>query len=1088
MSIFYKMVSFIAVACVTSGAFAATGRTSVSMAARRMPVLSKNVVTASTPSTNTSSSTANLLDNIECIETYNECIKAEDACGPNFEECTNRVLFHAQMPKCISTLAQCSTAGVSSLFGTSNSSALAGGETKNEHGEITDYTYPTNDSVLGQLITAGAISNQYDTGTCVKKYTNCLKKDSVCGMDFELCTTNGEFKRQRVLCDSTLARCQSDAKKELFGDVNLSANPKADSRVGQMITEGAGLAAVNMVSTCYKVADQCIVNACTLNPIACQEGATAEAINAAYQIEGQSLVAKNTEVATTRDVNAFIKAACLNTVGANKYCYAIVEGNGVMPTSKQLLDEDVWDTVYGDIYDARMNAALKGKIGELVAKFDTRAKDKCAQTIQSCAMRSCGEGVGAVCYTAVFGNGGAKSINAGTPYEQIKTGCADVVNTDPNCVYAALNANNTGTSGYTANYMYANQSAFDTLFPAAVDGETSNDPISAVAKLNGMLSTSYNAAAIADMKKQCQNVATSCVRSLCGTDYMNCYRSRTDVQSSLTNTGDAGFDKSMNKVGGVLDYTIVLGLCLDTVKNAEVCEEHLAIEQARFKKSDGTTDSWGDATSVRGGWIDAGAATKIERDVEVVQETDANGNKMCTTKGNNGTLQGICNTVDEQGNVYDQPVMIEYITYVQSQAAQSLFKDLIYDLEKEAQAKYNAKLTREQQMCMANNNGGVMGKSDIGGAYMWAKLRNNKVPKDYTVNGLGENHFVASNELYGSFCRMRVTLQSDDKDIQDAMRDAKWTTAYFAVGDAFTCGSWIPSEELEKIGNKIGCREAGGVWDAGSNKCNVNENQERIRKWATALGAVGLGTGGFFAGDAINQKAGLGGLVLGKNKQANTDDCSDIAKRAHDATKLIADVKNPDETLNVGDVDMIVTLTAKAVSTANSNKVSGAATANAMAASLKTKADAFIKARTANRRITQQFKFDCANQQIGANNYSGDNVPCEPALVNQYADAVVSAAKALQDDLETLSTKCSKKYDDNKGTNWAAPVVMTAVGAAAGGLITNYAVRDAQEAKLTEAQKAAYDEWMSLIGEHISCYIGSEEAGTYGSVIQSSVE
>ena len=128
-------------------------------------------------------------------------------------------------------------------------------------------------------------------------------------------------------------------------------------------------------------------------------------------------------------------------------------------------------------------------------------------------------------------------------------------------------------------------------------GPGAGDPIGAVASLNSRLSTSYNDAAIANMRKQCQNMATSCVRSMCGADFVNCYRNRTDIYSTLTNTGDASFDKSMNKVGGVLDYTIVLGLCVDTVKNAPVCEEHLAIERARYKKADNTTASWGSADS-----------------------------------------------------------------------------------------------------------------------------------------------------------------------------------------------------------------------------------------------------------------------------------------------------------------------------------------------------------------------------------------------------------------------------------------------------------------------------------------------------------
>ena len=72
---------------------------------------------------------------------------------------------------------------------------------------MTKYTYPTDGSVLGQMVTGAKISNMYDASQCVKKYQNCLKKDNVCGADFELCTTTTEFKKQSIYCASTLARC-----------------------------------------------------------------------------------------------------------------------------------------------------------------------------------------------------------------------------------------------------------------------------------------------------------------------------------------------------------------------------------------------------------------------------------------------------------------------------------------------------------------------------------------------------------------------------------------------------------------------------------------------------------------------------------------------------------------------------------------------------------------------------------------------------------------------------------------------------------------------------------------------------------------
>ncbi len=1148
MKILNKMVSFIAVAAAAAPAFAVTARPSVATtmaAARRVPTVTASAVSTTTTTTTTSST---LLANTDCIDAYSECIKATDVCGPNFEECTTRVLFHAQMPKCISTLAQCGTSGVSSLFGTSAISSLSTGATKNSYGEITDYTYPTDGSVLGQYITAGAISNKYDTSTCVKRYSSCLKKDSVCGEDFELCTTNNEFKKQKVFCESTLARCQSDAKIELFGSTTTTTAPQTDSRIGQMISEGAALAAINSVSTCYKVIDQCILNACAANPYKCYESAGVETVNAADAIVNGTMVASvdvtAADTLSKSQVSKYLRSACMDTIGANKYCYATFLGNGVMPTASQVNDLDNQEEIFDEAYGARMNASLKAKITDLVNDFDTDAKDKCAATIKSCAMRACGGGVGAACYSAVFGASGQKSINGAATYDEIKTGCLDIVNTDANCIYAATNPNSTGT--YT--YSYIKSDAFSTLFPEYDDGNET-DPIGAVATLNATLANSYSDAAIADMRKQCQNVATSCVRSLCGTDYINCYRNRTDIYSNLTNTGKTSFDKSMNKVGGVLDYTIVLGLCLDTVKNADICSEHLAIEQRKYTKDD-KRSVWGNASSVRGGWIDAGSATKLDDETETVTATDADGNELCRPKGNNGTLQGKCGTVDEQGNLYEEPVTITYITYVQSKAAESLFKDLIFDLEKEAQAKYNAKLTKEQNMCMSLNNGGVMGNREHGAAYMWVKLRNNKVPKNYSVDGLGENHFVASNELYGSFCRVRITMQSNDKYIQDAMRDAKWTTAYFAVGDRFTCGSWIPSDELDEISQRVGCEKAGGVWDKGGKKCNVTEQQERARRWVTALGSVLGATGGFFAGDAINQASGLGGLAVGNKKNTGLEQCDNAIKQIRTSLNSIS--VNGDKVTGAEYVDGIVTMAQRIATTATAGKaysVDIVAAAKALKSAVaqyqttakfnpynetvlkknyddsvaglgdrKVLADAVTTAQNdynqayRNYQIKLAEKGDVNDAEVKklkalSDTYAGFLDDAQKKL-NEYdskatgfsntynqsmnanvtgasdkqaaADAVASAKLNVQSAVDILDGECNGIDDDKKKLRAAALTVMPVALGAAGGFISYYGMRDAQEAKLTEAQKEAMDEWMNEIGDHLECYVGGESVGTYG--------
>lgn len=1036
MSLLKKTFGFIAIMGVLPAASALTSRLGyVGNASTRMPTMTTYI----TNPTATVATTSALLANAECIDAYTSCMKGADACGPDFEECTTKVLFHGKMPQCISTLAQCNTAGITSLFGIGTTTSLGAVATKNSYGEITDYTYPTDGSVLGQMISGAAISNRLDTSSCIKKYTSCLKRSTNCGNDFELCTTNQEFKRQMVNCASTLALCDSEGKIELFGSVNTTTTPAASSRIGEMISEGAALAAINSVSTCYKVVDQCILTACAENPYKCMENSSQATVDLAQTI-ASGTEGTGTEIITDTITNSaiagYIRNSCRDVIGANKYCYATFVGNGAMPTAAQLRDEDNQDEVFDEAYGARMNSAMKAKISELVDKFDTKAKEKCTETIRECAMRVCGGGSGAACYSQVYGNKD-KSINNSVSWNEIKTGCAAIVNTDANCKYAAANPNASGPYSYA----YINNDAFDTLFPEYEEGGM--DPIGVVAALNANLANSYSDAAIAQMKRQCQAVATSCVKSMCGNDYMNCYRNRTDIYSNLTDTGNMSFDKSMNKVGGVLDYTIVLGLCLDTVKNAAVCEEHLAIEQNKLKLANAASSasSWGDAGSVRTGWIDAGKATTVAAETEQVAAVDENGNQLCSAKDGS---QGVCYSVDANGNIYDQPVYISYTTYIQSQAASSLFKDLIYDLEKEAQAKYNAKLTKEQNMCMSANSGGVMGKKDMGSTYMWAKLKSQKVPANYSVNGLKPNQFVASNDLYGSFCRIRITLQSDDKRIQEAIRNGSdWSTAYFAVGDTFTCGSWIPSSALEEIANAVADKATEGQ----------EASQKRTRTWLTTLGALGGTVGGAYLGSGIQNGTVFGGLTgLGdggkKNNNAKSavQNCIDYAEQA------------PKES----DFEQMRTYANAAIERAKAAGVSVSSSVN-----------------------------DAVNNLSKISAGDNDNTEYDIGGAKKKKSDLVSAAKTA---MGTLKTACELKKDDSgepkKGNNnaWVGSTIGAVTTGLAGGFLVNKITKDIQDSNLDSAQKAAYEEWMNNVGKHIQCYIGGDEAGEYGDIITTSIE
>ncbi len=1159
MSFLKNTVSLLAIFSVMPVAYAVTARPSVmntataisaSGAVRRMPTMTAYLNGAAGTTTTVTTAGATTLTDTECLDTYTACIKGADACGPNFEECTTNVLFHAQMPECLTALTQCSASGIQSLFGTSNISSLSNVATKNTYGEITEYTYPTTGSVLGQMISAAAISNKYDTSNCVRRYSSCLRKESVCGADFELCTTNTEFKKQAVFCDSTLARCAADGKLELFGNAAATSStaPSASSRVGEMISEGAALAAVNAVSTCYKVADQCILNACGANPYKCYENATIETTKLVDAINNGTPITELADATATiskSNISSYIKNSCLDTIGSNKYCYATFIGDGMMPTSSQLRDEDNQEEVYDQAYSARMNSGMKAKITELVNKFDTKAKEKCIDTISQCAMRTCGGGMGAACYAQVFGSSD-KSINNDYSRNEIKTGCMAVVNSDPNCQYAAQNPNATGTY----NYMFTDATAFDTLFPEYDDGAES-DPIGVVASLNASLANNYNDAAIAQMKKQCQSVATSCVKSMCGNDYVNCYRNRTDVYSSLTNSGDDGFDKSMNKVGGVLDYTIVLGLCVDTVKNANVCSEHLAIESNKLKMAkNSSAGSWGTG-SVRGDWIDAGSTSKMDMTLEQVQAVDENGNDLCTNKSGD---QGVCYTVDASGAVYDQPVKIAYTTYVESQAASTLFKDLIYDLEIEAQAKYNAKLTKQQNMCLSSNNGGILGNKDLGSVFMWAKLKSNKVPTNYTTAGLKSNQFVASNDLYGSFCRVRITLQSDDKYIQDAInKGADWSTAYFAAGDAFTCGSWIPNDKLEELANAAGS-------DARADK---KASQPKLQGWMAALGTLGGGLGGAYLGAGIQDGSVFSGLT-GKSKkdtkELTVDNCNkyynsyatavgDPNTRAAAPTYVnnLVSLVETNATANSDGMTKAATARAKlgeyqsaltgigmtysdqygsaserdctkeekeaqAVAAADAAIASLApkctyrwATINAYCADGKNNNDVFATSGDSNTEAQCCGEKDVVKTEAKKAYDRINDAVCKVQTPATITNSAASQSATAQNNLVVKTGELNTAMNDLRGACVAlanadddsasqakkkrtASAIGAGVGAVGGGILAWQITKSIQDANLDKAEQEAIQEFMDNVGSKIRCYIGADEVGMYGDMISTSME
>ena len=1069
-------------------------------AARRLPTLKVPSTATTTATTTTATNTAVLMDDIECVERYTECIKASDVCDFNFEECTTPELFYAKKPQCNSVLLQCSPSGINTLFGTSDLTQLS----------VTNADlYPSAGSIVGQFIDAGAISNRLDTSSCVKRYTSCLKKDNVCGEDFELCTTNSEFKKQKIYCESTLARCQEDGIKELFGLTDTSRDPTSQSRLGVMITEGQQLAALNSVSTCYKIADQCVLSACGANPYKCianSDTLLADVVDAIK--EGRQLTEEQMKAVararTKADVSKYIKGLCYETIAGNRYCYATVLKS--MPTNKQLLDEENRDEIYANIISSTMTR-VDNQLQSTLDKFDKQTKDTCSDVITSCAMRSCGGGLGSACYSKVFGStnicftssGGLAtssgqttcSINASKTYNEIRLGCEAIVNTDANCQYAAASASQ---SGY--NYSYADIDTFGIVFPEKSKGK---DPIGVVARLNKALRENYSPAAIEKMAKECKTTAVSCIRSMCGSDFKNCYRNRTDVMTDTygkidsggnvgsgstggsmsgrvntstnsntsTNTIDEKFAKSMNKVGGVLDFTIVRGLCVNVVKDSPKCEEHLKIQTVVNNTDDGVS-GWGDNKSVRDAWVGAVSSGYNARKVDdsdvligcVASSATAPNGQECDTINPHD-----CDTVDDNGCVYDQAKYESINVYQLNMEVDTLFQEVMADLELEAQAKYNAKLTAEQHMCIDANNGGIMGKNDLSSTYMWVKLRNNRVPKNYSVNGLKANEFVASNELYGSFCRARVTIQSDDPDIQRFLQNnanhKNWSTAYFAVGDVFTCGSWISQKDLEDIANRVACSKARaeGKIDR-SFDCNTASsdriNQLQLttgQKWGVAAATIGAGALGATAMDLLQGQTGLGGLLNTNTK--NRETCAikiDSEKDYWNSIRYDAccdDSGTPHDSYTPA---------------ANSNCTNG----------------------------TESYTTPCQKDHTMTTSNEIIRKDSGGQFITGKTSRVASGHTITQKDvttrlsqLETARNNVCKVED--KSSMWGR-AGMDLLGATALGTTGFFATRNNIREANRQQFTADEEEFMRNVGEHIYCFIGADEAGTYGDLIEISVE
>ncbi len=447
---------------------------------------------------------------------------------------------------------------------------------------------------------------------------------------------------------------------------------------------------------------------------------------------------------------------------------------------------------------------------------------------------------------------------------------------------------------------------------------------------------------------------------------------------------------------------------------------------------------WGTHRSVADAW--GKTATYTSNEIEFKDEFIETGFCISTTSDTCRTQpHQECGYMDSNGCKYDEEEIVTRKDYQLSLATDTLFTQVLGDLEREAQAQYNAKLTEEQNMCVAANSGGIMGRNDMTGTYRWVKLTSRKIPKEYATAGLKTKQITPSNDLYGSFCAARVTIQSDDTDIQAWLNSGRdWATVYFAVGDVFTCGSWIPQSELEDIATKVAEKKmkAQGkdslVTGAGTGKLTTNQ-----KWWLAGATILSAGAGGWGM-DALQTGTNFGKLLGTKDRESTLD--------VDDKATVMASLDLAE------DVFRDRTSGCKGSSTSPAKKVS------------RTIDDSDKYISGVGYLYTWKAGSEGTHSCIELHNY-----------ITKLRDALNVDSNGL-----------------DKGDGFGRRAVLDTVAAAgtgiAGFLATRETMKDTNKREYDEATQAAINEFMSNVGSHIFCFIGSEEAGTFGDVVEVSME
>ena len=120
-----------------------------------------------------------------------------------------------------------------------------------------------------------------------------------------------------------------------------------------------------------------------------------------------------------------------------------------------------------------------------------------------------------------------------------------------------------------------------------------------------------------------------------------------------------------------------------------------------------------------------------------------------------------------------------------------------------------------------------------------------------------------------------------------------------------------------------------------------------------------------------------------------------------------------------------------------------------------------------------------------------DEIPNLKLIATKNGTTKSKTLKDINADLNKIETACTEAQSSSSGkkkNNVWTNVGGAAVGSVVAGALGFGITKSVQKAKYENAANDAVAAWMSEIGEHIQCYLGTEELGSYGDVISFTVE